>query len=175
MTVAARTVGLSLPPGPVRADVRNGTLAPAPARQYGARRDLRRSPFAARRARRRAGQPDRRPGPAPGLLPELLDGLAASGRPVRLLRAGSAAEAEATCRTAVAEGAAALVAVGGDGTVHRAMQAVAGTSVPFGPVPAGTGNDFAMETGFPADPRAAVDVIATALREDAAAPSTWPG
>ncbi|MFB9852272.1 diacylglycerol kinase [Micromonospora andamanensis] len=105
-----------------------------------------------------------------GLLPELLDGLAAAGRPVRLLRAGSAAEAEATCRTAVAEGAAALVAVGGDGTVHRAMQAVAGTTVPFGPVPAGTGNDFAMETGFPADPRAAVDVIATALREGRSRP-----
>ncbi|MBQ1023332.1 diacylglycerol kinase family protein [Micromonospora sp. C95] len=100
-----------------------------------------------------------------GLLPELLDGISAAGRPVRLLRAGSAAEAEAACRAAVAEGAGALVAVGGDGTVHRAMQAVAGTSVPFGPVPAGTGNDFAVETGFPADPRAAVEIIATALRE----------
>ncbi|GIJ23696.1 diacylglycerol kinase [Micromonospora lutea] len=100
-----------------------------------------------------------------GRLPHLLDGLAAAGRPVRLLRADSATGAEAACRAAVAEGAGALVAVGGDGTVHRAMQAVAGTSVPFGPVPAGTGNDFAVETGFPADPRAAVDVIATALRE----------
>ncbi|WP_307870815.1 diacylglycerol kinase [Micromonospora sp. C51] len=105
-----------------------------------------------------------------GLLPDLLDGITAAGRPVRLLRAGSAAEAEAACRAAVAEGAGALVAVGGDGTVHRAMQAVAGTSVPFGPVPAGTGNDFAVETGFPADPRAAVDVIAAALREGRSRP-----
>ncbi|SFD06931.1 diacylglycerol kinase (ATP) [Micromonospora sediminimaris] len=105
-----------------------------------------------------------------GLLPDLLDGLAAADRPVRLLRAGSAAEAEAACRAAVAEGAGALIAVGGDGTVHRAMQAVAGTSVPFGPVPAGTGNDFAVETGFPADPRAAVDVIAAALREGRSRP-----
>ncbi|RQW82488.1 diacylglycerol kinase family protein, partial [Micromonospora globispora] len=80
------------------------------------------------------------------------------------------AEAEAACRGAVADGAGALVAVGGDGTVHRALQAVAGTAVPFGPVPAGTGNDFAVDTGFPADPLAAVDVIATALREGRSRP-----
>ncbi|RIV41640.1 diacylglycerol kinase [Micromonospora radicis] len=100
-----------------------------------------------------------------GLLPDLLDRLSAAGRPVRLLPAASADEAESACRSAVAEGAAALVAVGGDGTVHRAVQAVAGTAVPFGPVPAGTGNDFAADTGFPAEPRAAVDVITAALRE----------
>ncbi|MDG4810014.1 diacylglycerol kinase [Micromonospora sp. WMMD1120] len=99
------------------------------------------------------------------LLPRLLDGLSAAGRPVRVLPASNPAEAEAACRAAVADGAGALVAVGGDGTVHRALQAVAGTDVPFGPVPAGTGNDFALDTGFPADPLAAVDVIASALRD----------
>ncbi|GIJ78889.1 diacylglycerol kinase (ATP) [Micromonospora phaseoli] len=105
-----------------------------------------------------------------GLLPDLLDRLSAAGRSVRLLRAGTATEAESACFTAVAEGAGALVAVGGDGTVHRAMQAVAGTSVPFGPIPAGTGNDFAVETGYPADPRAATDVIAAALRDGRTSP-----
>ncbi|MFG2102923.1 diacylglycerol kinase [Micromonospora echinaurantiaca] len=99
-----------------------------------------------------------------GLLPGLLDRLAATGRPVRLLEAHSADQAEAACHAAVADGVAALVAVGGDGTVHRALQAVAGTPVPFGPVPAGTGNDFAVDTGFPADPLAAVEVIVDALR-----------
>ncbi|RKN41567.1 diacylglycerol kinase family protein [Micromonospora endolithica] len=98
-----------------------------------------------------------------GLLPPLLDRLAVAGRPVRLLEAGTAAEAEAACRAAVTEGIGALVTVGGDGTVHRALQAVAGTTVPFGPVPAGTGNDFALDTGYPADPLAAVDLITAAL------------
>ncbi|WP_328416850.1 diacylglycerol kinase [Micromonospora sp. NBC_00389] len=98
------------------------------------------------------------------LLPRLLDGLSAADRPVRLLSASSPGEAEAACHAAVADGAGALVAVGGDGTVHRALQAVAGTDVPFGAVPAGTGNDFALDTGFPADPLAAVTVIAEALR-----------
>lgn len=104
------------------------------------------------------------------LLPRLLDGLAAAGRPIRLLPASSPAEAEAACRSAVAEGAGALVAVGGDGTVHRALQAVAGTDVPFGPIPAGTGNDFALDTGFPADPLAAAAVIAEAVRDGRSQP-----
>lgn len=99
------------------------------------------------------------------LLPRLLDGLAAAGRPVRLLPASGPGEAEAACRAAVADGAGALVAIGGDGTLHQALQAVAGTDVPFGPIPAGTGNDFALDTGFPADPLAAADVIASALRD----------
>ncbi|MDO3705785.1 diacylglycerol kinase family protein [Micromonospora sp. C28SCA-DRY-2] len=98
------------------------------------------------------------------LLPGLLDRLAAAGRPLRLLEARSADQAEAACHAAVADGVAALVAVGGDGTVHRAVQAVAGTAIPFGAVPAGTGNDFAVDTGFPADPLAAAEVIAEALR-----------
>ncbi|SCF24201.1 diacylglycerol kinase [Micromonospora purpureochromogenes] len=99
------------------------------------------------------------------LLPALLERLATAGRPVELLTAGTPAEAEAACHAAVAGGAGALIAVGGDGTVHRALQAVAGTAVPFGPVPAGTGNDFAADSGFPADPLGAVEVIVAALRE----------
>ncbi|MGW3793478.1 diacylglycerol kinase family protein, partial [Micromonospora arida] len=56
------------------------------------------------------------------------------------------------------------------GTVHRALQAVAGTAVPFGPIPAGTGNDFALDTGFPADPLAAAAVIAEAVRDGRSQP-----
>ncbi|MBM0240331.1 sphingosine kinase, partial [Micromonospora sp. ATA32] len=49
-------------------------------------------------------------------------------------------------------------------------QAVAGTGVPFGPVPAGTGNDFAADTGYPADPLAAVEVITEAVRSGRSRP-----
>jgi diacylglycerol kinase (ATP) len=55
--------------------------------------------------------------------------------------------------------------VGGDGTVHRVLQAVAGTQVPLGVIPAGTGNDFAVELGIPPDPLAAADLVAAALRD----------
>jgi diacylglycerol kinase (ATP) len=104
-----------------------------------------------------------------GLLPAVLERLAAAGRPVELLVARTAAEAQAACHAAVEGGAGALVTVGGDGTVHLALQAVAGTGVPFGPVPAGTGNDFALRTGLPAAPLEAADAIAAALREDRSA------
>jgi diacylglycerol kinase (ATP) len=105
-----------------------------------------------------------------GLLPQLLDRLAAGERPVRLLDARTPEQAQAACHAAVADGAGALVAVGGDGTVHLALQAVAGTGVPFGPVPAGTGNDFAADTGYPADPLAAVEVITEAVRSGRSRP-----
>ena len=98
-----------------------------------------------------------------GLLPGVVERLGASGRTVRLLSADSAEAAEQVCRRAVAEGLGALVAVGGDGTVHRAVQAVAGTRVGFGVVPAGTGNDFAAGAGVPADPLTAASAIAEAV------------
>lgn len=101
-----------------------------------------------------------------GLLPGVVEALAAGGRDVRLLVAGSGAEAEDACRQAVADGAEAVVAVGGDGTVHRAVQAVAGTDVAFGVVPCGTGNDFATSVGVPTQPLQAAEGIGRALREE---------
>ena len=46
-------------------------------------------------------------------------------------------------RTAIELGTDAVVVAGGDGTVHLAIQELAGTGVPLGIIPAGTGNDFA--------------------------------
>jgi diacylglycerol kinase (ATP) len=100
-----------------------------------------------------------------GLLPGVLDRLGTAGHPVRLLSADSSAGAEKACLRAVADGAVALVAVGGDGTVHQALQAAAGMPVGFGVVPAGTGNDFAAGTGVPPAPLDAAAAIAAALRD----------
>ena len=99
-----------------------------------------------------------------GLLPAVLERLGAAGRPVRLLPAETPAEAEKACHRAVADGVGALVVVGGDGTVHLGLQAVAGTGVAFGVIPAGTGNDFAAGTGVPDDPLTAATAVAAALR-----------
>lgn len=98
-----------------------------------------------------------------GLLPGVLERLGATGRSVRLLTAETVEEAEKACHRAVAEGVAALVAVGGDGTVHLGLQAVAGTGVGFGIVAAGTGNDFAAGVRVPKDPLAAATAVAEAL------------
>lgn len=97
------------------------------------------------------------------LLPDILARLGAAGHEVRLVEADTPAGAEAACHAAVADGVCALVAVGGDGTVHRALQAVAGRGVPFGIVPAGTGNDIATELGLAGDPALAASAAAQAL------------
>ena len=60
----------------------------------------------------------------------------------------------------------AVVVLGGDGIVHLALQALAGTPTPLGIVPAGTGNDLADVLGLPRDPLAAADAAAVALAAD---------
>ncbi|MFG3225780.1 diacylglycerol kinase [Kitasatospora sp. NPDC048194] len=73
----------------------------------------------------------------------------------------SAEDAVRLAREAAADGVDAVVVVGGDGMINLALQALAGTPVPLGVIPAGTGNDHAREYGLPiADPGAAADVIA---------------
>ncbi|MDT0156175.1 diacylglycerol kinase family protein [Microbacterium sp. ARD32] len=52
-------------------------------------------------------------------------------------------------RTAIEEGAAAVLAAGGDGTVRSVSEAMAGTGIPFAVVPSGTGNLFARNLGLP--------------------------
>ncbi|MCE2512952.1 MAG: diacylglycerol kinase family lipid kinase [Acidimicrobiia bacterium] len=62
---------------------------------------------------------------------------------------GASAEQSAdAARAVVAAGAERLIAVGGDGTIHLAVQGVAGTDAALGIVPAGTGNDFARAFGL---------------------------
>jgi diacylglycerol kinase (ATP) len=87
-----------------------------------------------------------------------------------MLVADSGAEAERECHQAVADGVAAIVAVGGDGTVHRVLQAVAGTTVPLGVIPAGSGNDFARSLGLPTDLTEAAEGISLVLAAQAYRP-----
>ena len=74
------------------------------------------------------------------------------------LQTAEVSDSAAADSPARAEGAERLVAVGGDGTVRLALQAVADTPAVLGIVPAGTGNDFARAFGLRpgADLKAAV-------------------
>ncbi|WP_156686604.1 diacylglycerol kinase [Mycobacterium sp. Marseille-P9652] len=67
---------------------------------------------------------------------------------------------------ALDKGADAVMATGGDGVISNVMQVLAGTDVPLGIIPAGTGNDHAREFGVPTkDPEAAADVVVAGWTE----------
>ncbi len=83
------------------------------------------------------------------------------GMQVAVLEAASAEGSLQLARQAVADGVDALIACGGDGTVHCVLQAVAGTDTILGIIPVGTGDDIARGLQIPRDdPRKAADVIA---------------
>lgn len=77
--------------------------------------------------------------------------LRGGGAKVRTIVGTNADHAKGLAHDAVTQGVDALVALGGDGMVHIALQAVAGTETPLGIVPAGTGNDLAAALALPQD------------------------
>lgn len=88
-----------------------------------------------------------------------------AGFSVRTVLGEDAEDALRRAREAVAGGTGALIAVGGDGMMSLALQAVAGTLTPLGVVAVGTGNDFARALGLPIrDPAAAGRLAAEALK-----------
>ncbi len=88
-----------------------------------------------------------------------------SGFVVRNLQGRDADEASDLARGCVADGVEALVVCGGDGLVHLGVQAVAGSGVPLGLIPSGTGNDAARHLDLPRnDPVAAADRIIASRR-----------
>ncbi|MDE3723616.1 YegS/Rv2252/BmrU family lipid kinase [Nocardiopsis sp. N85] len=77
----------------------------------------------------------------------LKEALRDAGARVHVYSGESAADSRRMARLAAADDPDALVAVGGDGLVHQALQGVVGTGVPLAVVPTGTGNDIARAFG----------------------------
>lgn len=92
-------------------------------------------------------------------LEAVLARLRASGRDIAVISGASPGDTLEQARAAVRGRPSAVVACGGDGMVHLAVQAVAGTGVPLAIVPLGTGNDIAADLGIPRDPLRAADLV----------------
>jgi diacylglycerol kinase family enzyme len=85
---------------------------------------------------------------------------AAAGVQARIVPLASGAHAAEAVRSAIASGAEAVVAGGGDGTINSVASALLGTTTPLGVLPLGTLNHFAKDLGIPLDIEGAVNTIA---------------
>ena len=70
-------------------------------------------------------------------------------------------DAARQAREAIDRGVDLVVGYGGDGTQHELANVVAGTGMPMGILPGGTGNGFAREIGIPKELREAVELLCT--------------
>ena len=112
--------------------------------------------MAARRVRVIVNPGARRGGKA-GLIPLLREEFVALDLDIRV--PASYEETLEAARSAASDGVTDLVVAGGDGTINVAVNAIAGTDVRLGIIPAGTANDLATHLGIPRDPRAACRLI----------------
>jgi diacylglycerol kinase (ATP) len=105
--------------------------------------------------------PAARAGAHAGAAARAAERLRLHGVQTTILSGGSAAESSALLRTAIEADVDAVAIAGGDGTVALAIQQLAGTGIPLGVIPIGTGNDFAATLGLrELDVMAAADIIA---------------
>ncbi|WP_349426837.1 diacylglycerol kinase [Microbacterium sp. LWS13-1.2] len=105
--------------------------------------------------------PAARAGAHTGAATQAAERLRTHGVQTSILSGGSAAESSALLRAAIQVGVDAVAVAGGDGTVNLAIQEVAGTGIPLGIVPSGSGNDVAATLGLrELDVAAAADAIA---------------
>lgn len=96
-----------------------------------------------------------------GTQPDLEERIRKALAPARvvLLRTASPEEARDEAASARRGGYDAVIAVGGDGTHHPLVDALASGDVPLGLIPLGTANDLAAEFGIPRDLEAACKII----------------
>jgi len=77
----------------------------------------------------------------------------------RVMTEGPAHTREAAKDAANSELFDALIVAGGDGTIRQAASGLLGRALPFGVIPAGTGNVLAAELGLPHAPEALADYL----------------
>jgi diacylglycerol kinase family enzyme len=86
---------------------------------------------------------------------------------VKLMAPGELAAAAKQARQKIADGAFdAIVAGGGDGTIHTVANVLADSGVPLGIIPLGTLNHFAKDLGIPLALEAAIATIAAGHARD---------
>ena len=101
-------------------------------------------------------------GRAQKYLREIRSLFTANSFPANFVVPETAEEMDSRVLSALAGGARLLVALGGDGTLQRIVNAAAGQEFSLGILPAGGGNDFAAALGLPSNPVSAAKLLLTA-------------
>ncbi len=81
------------------------------------------------------------------------------GSEPRLVETATSRDVVPLVQAALDAGVAAVIGVGGDGTMREIAAALGSSDVPLGIVPAGTANQVAAELGLPRSPAAALDAL----------------
>lgn len=99
--------------------------------------------------------------------PKAVEALRAAGHDVTALSEADYERLRAVAEASLATSPDALIVVGGDGMVNLGVNLLAGSSIPLGLIPSGTGNDMARGLGIPiGDPDAAITALIAALDDD---------
>jgi YegS/Rv2252/BmrU family lipid kinase len=106
--------------------------------------------------------PRARRAPSEAALREAAAPLIEAGWRIELRSTRGPGEASRLAAEAAADGCDAVVAAGGDGTVHEVVNGLAGTATAVGVVPAGTSNVWAREARVPRGAAAALAFLAAA-------------
>jgi YegS/Rv2252/BmrU family lipid kinase len=96
------------------------------------------------------------------LIAEVLAALRSAGVEVTAITSESPESAGKQAQEAARQGCDTILACGGDGTVHAAMQSLVGGSAALGVIPMGTANALAADLGLPASPVKAVKILLAA-------------
>ena len=90
---------------------------------------------------------------------QITDKMEAMGVPVEIHQVGKGMDIVSAVRQSVQQGAGAVIAGGGDGTLNAVASGVRDTSVPMALVPIGTLNHLARDLGVPLDAQAAIESL----------------
>lgn len=95
--------------------------------------------------------------------------LTAAGIAAHVVTSSAVRDLENQVRRHASAGADRIIVVGGDGSIHEAVNGVLGTgaNTALGVIPSGTGNDFAKAAGIPVDWEAAAALLADRIASNA--------
>ena len=98
--------------------------------------------------------------------PEIRETLASAGFDIQLHESRGQRDLERQVHDHVRNGSKRIIVVGGDGSIHEAVNGIlsTGENASLGVIPAGTGNDFAKAAGITLDWRAATILLADNLK-----------